>query len=83
VAKLKHKPLKELIPTGFGIHNAGLLRKDRNIIEKLFLDGTLRVLVCTATLAWGVNLPAYCVIIKGTDVYEPNKGSTDLSVLDV
>ncbi len=51
VAKLKHKPLKELIPTGFGIHNAGLLRKDRNIIEKLFLDGTLRVLVCTATLA--------------------------------
>ena len=40
-----------MIPTGFGIHNAGLLRKDRNIIEKLFLDGVLRVLICTATLA--------------------------------
>ncbi len=54
-----------MVPKGIGIHNAGLLRKDRNIMEKLFLEGNLRVLVTTATLAWGVNLPAYAVIIKG------------------
>lgn len=46
-----------------------MLRKDRNIIEKLFMDGTIRVLCTTATLAWGVNLPAYAVIIKGTNIY--------------
>lgn len=74
IDKLKHQPLKEICLKGIGIHNAGLLRKDRNIIENLFLEGHLRVLVTTATLAWGVNLPAYCVIIKGTDIYEPNKG---------
>ena len=36
----------------------------RNLVEKLFGDGLIKVLVCTATLAWGVNLPAHAVIIK-------------------
>jgi hypothetical protein len=34
-------------------------------------------LVSTATLAWGVNLPAHTVIIKGTQVYNPVKGAWD------
>ena len=59
---------------GFSIHNAGLLRKDRNLVEKLFLDGHIKVLVSTATLAWGVNLPAYAVIIKGTKMYDSQSG---------
>ena len=47
------------------------------------MEGNLRVLVTTATLAWGVNLPAHAVVIKGTDVYEPNKNMVDLSILDI
>lgn len=35
------------------------------------------MLVSTATLAWGVNLPAHTVIIKGTQVYNPVKGAWD------
>jgi replicative superfamily II helicase len=50
------------LPKGAGIHNAGLLRKDRNLVEKLFFEGKIRFLVTTATLAWGVNLPAYAVM---------------------
>ena len=43
-----------------------------------------QVLVSTATLAWGVNLPAHTVIIKGTQVYDPEKGKwTELSMMDV
>jgi pre-mRNA-splicing helicase BRR2 len=37
----------------------------------------MQVLVSTATLAWGVNLPAHTVIIKGTQVYNPVKGAWD------
>ncbi|KAF2452650.1 Sec63 Brl domain-containing protein [Lineolata rhizophorae] len=76
--------LKDLMPYGFGIHHAGMSRADRNSVEELFSEGHLQVLVCTATLAWGVNLPAHTVIIKGTQVYSPEKGSwVELSPQDV
>lgn len=39
----------------------------RNLVEKYFAVGAIKVLVCTATLAWGVNLPAHAVIIKVND----------------
>lgn len=82
--KSKNKQLKELIPDGFAIHHAGLLRHDRNLVESLFRDGGIKVLACTSTLAWGVNLPAHAVIIRGTDVYDSNRGKfIDLSMLDV
>jgi activating signal cointegrator complex subunit 3 len=80
----RHKMLHELMPNGFAIHHAGLLRPDRNIVEKLFRDGGIKVLCCTATLAWGVNLPAHAVVIRGTDIYDPTHGGfVDISMLDV
>ena len=76
--------LKDVLPYGFGIHHAGMTRADRTAVEDLFADGAIQVLVCTATLAWGVNLPAHTVIIKGTQIYSPEKGSwVELSPQDV
>eukprot|EP00906_Rhabdomonas_costata_P006818 RCo009880 len=81
---LKHLELKDLLPYGFGIHHAGMNRRDRGLVEDLFRDGHIQVLVSTATLAWGVNLPAHTVIIKGTQIYNPEKGKwMELSALDV
>ncbi|PNH38017.1 hypothetical protein VD0004_g8789 [Verticillium dahliae] len=78
------KELKDLLPYGFGIHHAGMSRIDRTDVEDLFARGAIQVLVCTATLAWGVNLPAHSVIIKGTQIYSPEKGSwVELSPQDV
>ncbi|KAJ2764687.1 activating signal cointegrator 1 complex subunit 3, partial [Coemansia nantahalensis] len=84
VARARGREVRELFPAGFAIHHAGMPRTDRSLVEELFAAGLVRVLCCTATLAWGVNLPAYAVVIKGTQVYNAQKGAfTDLSILDV
>lgn len=81
---VKNNDLKDLLPYGFAIHHAGMARVDRELVEELFADKHIQVLVSTATLAWGVNLPAHTVIIKGTQIYNPEKGAwTELSPLDV
>jgi pre-mRNA-splicing helicase BRR2 len=82
--RVKDKGLKDLLPTGFAIHHAGLSREDRSAAEDLFAEGYAQILVSTATLAWGVNLPAHTVIIKGTEVYAPDKGDwSQLSPQDI
>ncbi len=76
--------LRELAPRGLACHHAGMLRPDRSLVERLFSEGVVRVLVCTATLAWGVNLPAHAVVIKGTRIYDTEKSDyVDLDILDV
>ncbi|KAK7927081.1 Sec63 Brl domain-containing protein [Apiospora marii] len=78
------RELRDLLPKGLGIHHAGMSRSDRNLMERLFGEGVIKVLCCTATLAWGVNLPAAAVIIKGTQVYSAQDGKfVDLGILDV
>ncbi|KAI9770001.1 MAG: hypothetical protein M1840_003712 [Geoglossum simile] len=80
----KGRELREMFNKGFGTHHAGMPRSDRNLVERLFADGVLKVLCCTATLAWGVNLPAAAVIIKGTQLYSSQEGKfVDLGILDV
>ena len=84
MTKSRSAEVKELFTTGFGCHHAGMLRSDRNLVERQFGAGHISLLVCTATLAWGVNLPAHTVIIKGTQLYNAEKGAfVDLGVLDV
>ncbi|KAL1920366.1 uncharacterized protein VTP21DRAFT_743 [Calcarisporiella thermophila] len=81
---VKDTNLQDLLPYGFAIHHAGMTRPDRVLVEELFRDGHIQVLVSTATLAWGVNLPAHAVIIKGTQIYSPEKGRwVELSPQDV
>jgi ATP-dependent DNA helicase HFM1/MER3 len=42
---------------------------DKREIENAFVKGIVKVVCATSTLAVGVNLPAYLVIIKGTSQY--------------
>lgn len=64
IGNSRNKYLGQLFQYGFSVHHAGMLRTDRNMVEKYFSQGLIKVLVCTSTLAWGVNLPAHAVIIR-------------------
>lgn len=66
---LKDLKLRDSVLAGVGYHHAGLDHYDRNAVEELFVGGSMPVLLCTSTLAMGVNLPAHLVIIKSTSHY--------------
>ena len=50
-ANTKNTDLQDLLPYGFAVHHAGMTRSDRTLVEDLFSDGHVQVLVSTATLA--------------------------------
>jgi replicative superfamily II helicase len=82
--KVSSAELKTLFTQGLGFHHAGMAKGDRAAAEKLFREHRLSVLVCTATLAWGVNLPCRTVIIRGTSVYKAELAKfDDIDILDV
>lgn len=57
------KFLSELIEQGVSFHHAGLVLKQRALIEDAFRDGLLKVISSTPTLAAGINLPSFRVVI--------------------
>ena len=76
--------LKHTLSFGIGLHHAGLSSSDRDTVERMFLHGEIQVLVATATLAWGVNLPAHLVIVKGTEFFDGKTSAyVDYPVTDV
>ncbi|KAH7889514.1 hypothetical protein F5I97DRAFT_1994977 [Phlebopus sp. FC_14] len=76
------KGLAPLAAMGIAVHHAGLTIDDRKVVEELYIQKTLRVLVATSTLAVGVNLPAHLVVIKGVKLYQ-NGEMREYSDLDV
>lgn len=56
--------MKQMLHRGVGVHHAGLLPKYRRTIEDLFTRKLLAVVICTETLASGINLPARSVVLS-------------------
>ena len=55
--------IKQMLHRGVGVHHAGMLPKYRRVVEDLFERKLLSYVICTETLAAGINLPARAVLL--------------------
>ncbi len=56
--------LRELAGRGILYHHAGLLPTFKDIVERLFTSGQVKLLFTTETFALGVNMPARAVVFS-------------------
>jgi superfamily II DNA/RNA helicase len=56
--------IRQMLHRGVGVHHAGMLPKYRRVVEDLFERKLLAVVICTETLAAGINLPARSVVLS-------------------
>jgi len=56
--------LSRCIKKGIAFHHAGLVAKQKELIEENFKNGLIKIICATPTLAMGVDLPAFRTILK-------------------
>ena len=54
---------RNALEQGIAPHHAGMVALYREIVEKLFELGLLKIVFATETLALGINMPARCVVV--------------------
>lgn len=74
--------LSHCIRKGIAFHHAGLVEKQKNLIEDEFRKGTIKIVCSTPTLAAGLSLPAFRVIIKSLKRFSGTRGSDWIPVLE-
>ena len=79
---IKDPSLKLALGFGIGLHHAGLVERDRSLVEELYINSKIQVLIATSTLAWGVNTPTHLVIVKGTEFYDAKTSIAQLLPLN-
>ncbi|MFX0009090.1 MAG: DEAD/DEAH box helicase [Candidatus Hermodarchaeota archaeon] len=67
--KGRHSELKKLVKFGVAFHHAGLLPRERKLIEDAYRKHIIKVICSTTTLSAGVNLPSRVVIVKDFKKY--------------
>jgi len=62
--------LRNLWESGTAFHHAGILPAAKEIVERLFTAGLIKLLFCTETFALGVNMPASSVVFDELEKFD-------------
>ncbi len=74
--------LAKSVLRGVAFHHAGLVQKQKSLVEDGFRKGAVKIICCTPTLAAGVNLPAFRAIMKSLKRYSEKWGYSWIPVLE-
>lgn len=74
--------LAACVRTGVAFHHAGMSADQRELVEKAFLAGKIKVISSTPTLAAGLNLPARRVVIASWRRFDSNEGMQMIPVME-
>ena len=64
--------LRQLLPTGVGVHHSGLLPVLKEIVEILYSKGLIKILFATTSFSIGLNMPTRTVVF--TDILKYTDG---------
>ena len=73
--------LARCIKQGIAFHHAGLTMNQKTLVEDGFREDVIKIISCTPTLAFGLDLPAFRVVIKNLGRYGP-RGMQPIPVLE-
>src|SRR5204862_3265699 len=62
--------LRRLLEKGAAYHHAGLLPTLKEVVERVFTTGLLKLLFATETFAVGVNMPARTVVFNSINKFD-------------
>ena len=74
--------LSNCIKKGMAFHHSGLTSQQKDLIEEEFKKGTIKIICATPSLAAGLSLPAFRVILKSLKRYSGRRGMDWIPVLE-
>ncbi|MBS3169050.1 hypothetical protein J4210_01070 [Candidatus Woesearchaeota archaeon] len=74
--------LSHCVRKGVAFHHSGLTSAQKELVEDAFRQGKIKIICATPTLAAGVSLPAYRVIIKSLKRFSGGWGMDWIPVLE-
>jgi helicase len=74
--------LNKLVAHGCAFHHGHLPQYSRELIEKAYQEGYLNIIICTSTLAEGVNLPIRTLVVHSTKMFQ-DTGLAPMKLRDI